>query len=154
MTWLGFVTTKQPILCHLSVSRGSPIRRPVGRLVAFYFVWGAFCILAAMADGAEPTSGDSRGLVVEHVLRAEQGRGRALLIGVDDYERLNDLRYCEEDVQALGERLVKIGYHRDAVKCLTTGDSNPANRPAIGISTSDWRPCFQGWTRTVFSSSH
>ena len=66
---------------------------------------------------------------VEPVLQSRSGQCRALLIGVNDYERLNDLRFCEEDVKSLRDRLVEIGFRRDAVKCLTTGDRDPSCRP-------------------------
>jgi hypothetical protein len=43
------------------------------------------------------------------------GRRWAMLIGVDEYKRLDALRYCGEDARALGERLVQSGFQRDRV---------------------------------------
>ena len=44
----------------------------------------------------------------------------ALLVGVNKYNELNALTYCHEDVQALGQRLVKAGFPAGNVFLLTS----------------------------------
>ncbi len=88
-------------------------------------------VLAAVsgADLLAQQSGEEKAIDVEPVLSPKSGQFRALLIGVDDYVRLKDLKFCEADVTALRDRLVAMGFQRDTIKCLTTGDADPAHRP-------------------------
>ena len=101
----------------------------------------------ALAAGLLPpiaAASDDKGVGVEPVLKAGSGQFRALLIGVNNYERLKDLRYCEEDVTALRDRLIEIGFKRDAIKCLTTGDKDPARRPSHRNITEHFDALFRG----------
>ena len=72
---------------------------------------------------------NDKGVDVEPVLNTQSGQFRALLVGVNDYERLKDLKCCEADVTALRDRLVAMGFRSDTIKCLTTADRDPAYRP-------------------------
>jgi hypothetical protein len=102
-------------------------------------VWLLSIVLAGAAIAA-----DARGVAVLPVLQAGQGQARALLVGVNDYERLTDLRFCEADVTGLRERLVEIGFDRQAVKCLTTGESDSALRPSFRNVTEQLDALFAG----------
>lgn len=51
------------------------------------------------------------------------GQRRALLVGVNQYERLKDLKYCEADVSAFKDALIQLGFHPDDIKVLATGGS-------------------------------
>jgi formylglycine-generating enzyme required for sulfatase activity len=86
-------------------------------------------LAAVTIEAAEPARSAPSELAAELAL-GDRSRARALLIGVNDYERLKDLRFCENDVQALRARLIEIGFDRDAVKCLTAGDEDSANHPS------------------------
>lgn len=57
-----------------------------------------------------------------------KGQRRALLIGVNDYESLAPLKFCEADATALRDALVKLGFHPGDIKLLTTGE-NARNQP-------------------------
>jgi formylglycine-generating enzyme required for sulfatase activity len=99
----------------------------VSRLLFAFIIQVAVLLLWPTLDKA--SEAESRGAIVEPTM---EGRcGRALLVGVNDYEHLKDLRFCEEDMKALQERLVEVGFDRGAVKCLTTGDGDPALRPSV-----------------------
>jgi len=53
----------------------------------------------------------------------------AVLVGVNDYEKCSDLRYCKADVTALREQLVKIGFDRRDIAVLTDGEAiRPSRR--------------------------
>ncbi len=45
----------------------------------------------------------------------------AVLVGVDDYEKMRKLRYATNDIEALRDQLYKIGFKKENVFCLTTG---------------------------------
>jgi len=96
------------------------------------------------AKSASDSAGDGKGIEVEPVLQARNARCRALLVGVNDYERLKDLQFCGQDVTALGNRLAEIGFERDAVKCLTTGDADSARRPSKRRITEGLDALFAG----------
>lgn len=89
-------------------------------------IWLTVLSIPELAVSGEST----RGLAIEPALSSDKGRARALLVGVNDYEQLNDLRYCEQDVTELANWLIEVGFPRRAVKCLTTADPDPANRPS------------------------
>ncbi|MCH8047388.1 MAG: SUMF1/EgtB/PvdO family nonheme iron enzyme [Planctomycetes bacterium] len=103
----------------------------------------ALCGPAAEAQRPTGNKGD-KGINVEPVLSPKSGQFRALLIGVNDYTRLKDLKYCEADVTALRDRLVAMGFRRDAIKCLTTGDRDPARRPSYRNITEHLDALFSG----------
>jgi hypothetical protein len=48
----------------------------------------------------------------------------AILVGVNDYDdvRIRDLHYAVADVTKLRDKLIDIGFSRERVECLTTGD--------------------------------
>ena len=97
-------------------------------ILAAALVAGFGAIVSAQKpDGNK--SGVGKGIDVEPMLSAKKGQFRAVLVGVNDYERLKDLNFCEEDVRGLRDQLIKMGFRRDTIKCLTTGDPDPAYRP-------------------------
>ena len=53
----------------------------------------------------------------------------AILIGVGDYENMRGLLYTKNDILALRERLLKIGFEKENVFCLTCGGSS-SERPS------------------------
>jgi hypothetical protein len=53
----------------------------------------------------------------------------AVLVGVNDYADLNDLRFCKNDATALAEQLVKVGFPRDNVFLLTDGAADAKDLP-------------------------
>ena len=63
--------------------------------------------------------------------RAESNPGHrwALLVGVNDYQNMPNLRYCTDDIEALRERLISGGYQADHVFMLTD-DSKATNNDA------------------------
>ena len=101
-------------------------------------------LLGAGCGGLSSAGADDKGIRIEPVLSTESGQFRALLIGVDDYERLKDLKCCEADVTALADRLVAMGFQRDTIKCLTTGDPDPAYRPNYRNITERLDALFSG----------
>ncbi len=56
--------------------------------------------LASTVCAIPAVAAESRGVEVLPVLQAGQGQARALLVGVNNYERLKDLNFCEADVLA------------------------------------------------------
>lgn len=59
---------------------------------------------------------------VSSVSAQEQPANRwAILIGVNDYAELSDLRYCSNDVQALRDQLVASGFPKEQVLLLHDG---------------------------------
>lgn len=60
----------------------------------------------------------SKDLLIEPA--SGKGQRRALLIGVNDYESLKPLHYCEADATTLRDALVKLGFHPDDIKLLTS----------------------------------
>lgn len=50
-----------------------------------------------------------------------EARKLALLVGVDDYENIQSLRCCVNDMKALKEALIKIGFEEDDIQMLVTG---------------------------------
>ena len=72
---------------------------------------------------------EARAISVEPILEPERTQFRALLIGVNDYERLQDLKYCEQDVTALKAQLAQLGFEEDQIVCLTASDDEPIRRP-------------------------
>ena len=53
-----------------------------------------------------------------------QARKLALLVGVDDYENIQSLRCCVNDMNALKEALIKIGFEEDDIHTLVTGGAD------------------------------
>lgn len=82
-------------------------------------------------DATEATADGARGVGIEPAFHAKESRFRALLIGVNDYERLQDLKYCEQDVIALKDQLVRLGLPGEQIVCLTASDSEPIRRPTF-----------------------
>lgn len=80
-------------------------------------------------SSSKSTVTGARGLGVEPVFNPQSGQFRALLIGVNDYERFRDLKFCEPDVTALGDQLAKLGFSKDKIKCLTTDDPDRLRHP-------------------------
>ena len=110
---------------------------------------GLAALLAALVALACPRlhaqeDRNDKGIDVEPVLNTQSGQFRALLVGVNDYERLKDLKCCEADVMALRDRLVAMSFRRDAIKCLTTADSDPAYRPTYLNITERLDAMFSG----------
>ena len=105
------------------------------------------CADTGPVPGADPPSNASgRGFNVEALLNAESGQFRALLVGVNDYERLRDLRFCEADVVALRDRLIAMGFRSDKIKCLTTGAEDSGDRPSHRNITERLDAMFSGLT--------
>lgn len=115
----------------------------MSRTISLCQIVGLVFVFASDAPAAVPGN-DEKGIDVEPVLQTKSGQFRALLVGVNDYERLNDLRFCEEDVVALRERLVEIGFPPGAMKCLTTGADDTADRPNYRNVTEDLDAMFSG----------
>ena len=72
----------------------------------------------------------SKGVDVER--KHSQGNRWALLIGVDQYDQLDRLRYCSKDVLAIGERFVESGFHRDRVIVLHNETKSLSHQPLKG----------------------
>jgi len=53
----------------------------------------------------------------------------ALLVGIDDYAEINDLRYCGRDTHALCERLLAAGFREEDVVVLDSTAPTAADRP-------------------------
>ena len=62
-----------------------------------------------------PVLGGEKGM---QVIPASAAR-YAVLVGVNDYEKCDDLRYCKADVTALAEQLAEIGFDRRDIVVLT-----------------------------------
>ncbi|NQT11263.1 MAG: tetratricopeptide repeat protein, partial [Planctomycetes bacterium] len=59
----------------------------------------------------------------------EPPRRWALLIGVDDYNELSDLKYCVADAKAMREGLLGAGFHEERIWLLTTDAESPKYLP-------------------------
>ena len=57
-----------------------------------------------------------------------EGKKYAVLVGVNDYVRLTNLRYTKNDIEALRNELYKIGFEQKNVYCLISG-AEEKNRP-------------------------
>jgi formylglycine-generating enzyme required for sulfatase activity len=55
----------------------------------------------------------------------------AVLVGVNDYEKCSDLKYCKADVTALRDQLIKIGFDKRDIAVLTDGADIRPNRRNI-----------------------
>ncbi len=55
----------------------------------------------------------------------------AVLVGVNVYEKCSNLRYCQADVTALGDQLVKIGFDRRDIAMLTDDSKMKPSRRNI-----------------------
>ena len=83
-------------------------------------------ILSSHVAHAQPSSGD-KGV---EVIAASASR-YAVLVGVNDYEKFSDLRYCKADVTALRDQLVKIGFDKQDIKLLADGEDLRPNQRNI-----------------------
>jgi hypothetical protein len=81
------------------------------------------CLLPASSHG----QGASRGAAIDPVKRAEQQW--ALLIGVNQYERLGSLRYCQRDMESLKNRLIRSGFLAQNVRLLTGQEKDSLDYP-------------------------
>ena len=65
-----------------------------------------------------------------------KGQRWAILVGVNDYVHISNLKYCVNDVSTLRDELLKHGYEKDRMFCLTTrseeGSSFQPTRANIG----------------------
>jgi len=104
----------------------------------------AYSSAAEPADSSAGSPRGDKGIDIEPVLNTQSGQFRALLVGVNDYERLKDLKCCEADVTALRDRLVAMGFRPDTIKCLTTADPDPAYRPNYRNITERLDAMFSG----------
>ena len=55
----------------------------------------------------------------------------AVLVGVNDYEKCSDLKYCKDDVTALRDQLIEIGFDKRDIAVLTDGADIRPNRRNI-----------------------
>ncbi len=91
------------------------------------FVWAAIVGMTS-SPALSQSSSSARGIEIEPVLSSERGSFRALLIGVNDYEQLNDLQFSEADATALRDKLMAMPFGA-SVQCLTTGAAAADERP-------------------------
>ncbi len=78
-----------------------------GRRAAVATLATALCVAASGAFDAFAAS-------------EEDGVGRAVLVGVDDYDEFDDLRFAGADVELTRERLLALGFAPERVVALTT----------------------------------
>jgi uncharacterized caspase-like protein len=71
---------------------------------------------------AAQTQRDPKALVVEQNVRRW-----AILVGVNDYVKFGDLKYCVSDVTGLRDELLKHGYEEKRIFCLTTRSHDGVN---------------------------
>ncbi len=77
------------------------------------------------SSGAKSAKSGGKGI---EVIAASASR-YAVLVGVNYYEKCDDLKYCTADVTALGGQLVKIGFDRRDIVVLTDGEKiRPSRR--------------------------
>jgi hypothetical protein len=80
---------------------------------------GIFLLLLTVSFGVSAQDkATDRGAVVE-----PKGKKFAVLVGVNDYEKLRKLRYAKNDILAMRDQLCKIGFEKENVFCLTTGET-------------------------------
>jgi hypothetical protein len=82
---------------------------------------------AAQKAIAQSSSGTKRS--IEVVATESTPRLWALLVGVDDYVMLQDLRFAGRDVQMLRKRLVSSGFSEDRVFLLSSRETNASHQP-------------------------
>ena len=113
--------------------KGGGLRRDPNRNGSVMHKWAmgtAFVLAAVLAagcgtsqqTGSDDPPGRPRGEgsadegATRGVVREGAGPRRwALLIGVNDYAELEDLKYCSRDMQALAEALAGVGFPADQV---------------------------------------
>ncbi len=66
---------------------------------------------------------------LEAVAKEKPGKRFALIVGVDDYEKFNDLSFAVNDAKAIRDKLFEIGFEADDVFFLATGEK-AENRPS------------------------
>ena len=73
----------------------------------------------------------SLGLIESQTRGDDQIAGQkwALLIGVNDYVQLRDLKYCQRDAEALRDRLVEAGFPQENVFLLVSGADKAEHQP-------------------------
>ena len=81
-----------------------------------------FCALCVSVVGISPAQ------AVESA-----GERWALLIGINDYQRMGDLKYCRQDAEALGKVLVeKAGFPAKRVRVMSGGAAKQQDKPTLG----------------------
>ena len=83
-----------------------------------------FLMFIASVVFAQDKNADSRGVFVEALTATKF----AVLIGVDDYAHIKPLRYTKNDVEALRDQLLAVGFDPDNVVTLTSA-LETKNRP-------------------------
>jgi len=81
-------------------------------------------LLIAPVAFAQESDANPKGAFVE-----AQGQKIAVLIGVDDYAHIKPLRYTKNDVEALRDQLLAVGFEPKNVVTLTSGNVETKNRP-------------------------
>ena len=68
-------------------------------------------------------------VLVACLAQTSQARKVALLVGVDSYVSVPSLKCCVNDMKALKEALMKIGFEEDDIRILVTGASDSKDLP-------------------------
>ena len=66
----------------------------------------------------------SKGVRIEPVADPSGGRKIALLVGINDYEKLPELKSAKNDVELLRDCLLQIGFAKENVFCLVCGGAS------------------------------
>ncbi|MBR6435994.1 MAG: caspase family protein, partial [Thermoguttaceae bacterium] len=72
-------------------------------------------------------------VLIASLVQTSEARKVALLVGVDSYVNVPSLKCCVNDMKALKEVLMKIGFEEDDIHILVTGASNSKNLPTKKI---------------------
>lgn len=80
---------------------------------------------------------NQREVIIEPV--EQSSRRWAILVGVNDYANITNLQYCVNDVTTLRDELLKHGYEKERMFCLTTRSETGSN----------FHPTYANVTRTM-----
>ena len=68
------------------------------------------------------------GMVVETPVMEKANKKYAVLVGVNEYEKLNNLRFAANDVKLIHDQLLNMGFEPDHIFMLAT-DADAINMP-------------------------
>lgn len=97
------------------------IQRADGRRLTLDYAFMTKDDLAYIKKHSKTLGPNMKGIFVELKNRASTSRCRAVLVGVNDYNEFDPLRFCKADMELLRDALPQLGLKKEDIICLTAG---------------------------------